>query len=89
MYIKDMKENNMEATPIKNVFVPDYTSVDNNNKEWLIFSYSENDKPWKWPKVLKYNNKFFYWMSWNSDNNKVNYKEIDEKEIAIPVKRKV
>jgi hypothetical protein len=76
------------AKPVNNLLVPSYETTDDANRTWLIFKYDENDKdPWKWPKVLKYRNRFFYWMSWNSDNHTINYKEIDESEIASIVKK--
>ena len=73
------------ATPVQNALVPLRVFTDSNGRDWLIFSYSDDDrvKPYRWPKVLKYDNKLFMWMSWNSDNNIINYKESVEKEIAF------
>jgi len=77
------KETKMEsATEVKNVFIP-ICSIDG----WLIFKYTEEDKvPYKWPKVLKYQNKLYAWMSWNSDNMNVNYKQISQNDLATKAK---
>jgi hypothetical protein len=72
------------ATEVKNVLIP-IASPDG----WLVFKYSIDDKePWKWPKVLKYQKKFYNWMSWNSDSFTVNYKEISENLLATIVKKR-
>lgn len=78
----------MEATPIKKAMVPVQVTHDTSGKMWLVFSFSNEDQPWKWPKALKYAGRVFIWMSWNSDNMRVNYKEANEDEIAYPLKRR-
>jgi len=58
------------------------------NGLWLMFKYSDSDKdPWKWPKVITYKNKYFQWMSYNSDGYYINYKEISKDELAMPFKK--
>jgi len=77
------------ATEVKDVFVPINDPTDSNGVRWLVFTYGESDKdPWKWPKVLKYQSRLYYWMSWNSDNFHVNYKEISENDLATIVRKK-
>lgn len=83
VYIKDM-----EATPIKNAMVPIRATHDASGNMWLVFSYSDEDKPWKWPKALKYDGRVFVWMSWSSDTKQVNYKEACEAVIAFPTKNR-
>jgi hypothetical protein len=78
-----------QATEVKNVLIPIFNPTDDNGRKWLTFKYGEADKdPWKWPKVIKYQDKLYVWMSWNSDDYRVNYKEIKESELATIVKRK-
>jgi hypothetical protein len=76
-----------EVEVVKKAMLPLYYSQPLNDPSWLVFSYGAEDIPYKWPKVIKYDGKFFKWMSYNSDNFHVNYKECAEKEIAFPVKK--
>jgi hypothetical protein len=77
------------ATEVKDVFVPIDNPTDQNGRNWLVFKYGEADKdPWKWPKVIKYQDRFYMWMSWNSDNFHVNYNEISENDLATIVRKK-
>jgi len=77
------------ATEVKDVLVPINNPTDQSGRRWLVFKYGEEDKdPWKWPKVLKYQDRFYVWMSWNSDNYNVNYKEIGENELATIGRKK-
>lgn len=73
----------MEITEVKNAYVPNYVQ-EFNGVSWMQFSYGANDKdPWKWPKLLMCDGKYYAWMSWNSDNNTISYKEIDKSLIAF------
>ena len=76
-----------EAMPVAGAMIPVDMKWDG-SRNWLIFPYEYEDKPWKWPKAIKYDGRFFIWMSWNSDNMRVNYKECLESELAFPVKKK-
>lgn len=79
----------MNATPIKDSMVPIQVITDKNDgKQWLVFSYDLDDRPWKWPKAIRYDGRVFVWMSWDSDKVKVYYKETSVNEIAYPVKGK-
>jgi hypothetical protein len=78
-----------KAIEVKDVLVPIDNPKDSRGHLWLIFKYGESDKdPWKWPKVLKYQDKLYHWISWNSDNNSVNYKSISAKELATIVRKR-
>jgi len=81
-----------EATEVKDVMIPASNILDEDGFKWLTFNYSDggpDDKdPWRWPKVIKYQGQLYAWMSWNSDRMKINYKEINENELATIVKRK-
>jgi hypothetical protein len=74
---------------VKDVMVPQGIIKDCNNVNWLQFQYHEDGKqPWKWPKVLRCDGKLYKWMSYNSDNFTVNYRQCEEKELAWVVKKK-
>jgi len=77
----------MKATPVKDAY--DGTPVkayDGTN--WLIFHYTDADKdPWKWPKIMTCDGRFYRWMSWDSDKNTINYKECRQSEIAYAYKK--
>ena len=78
-----------QATEVKDVMVPINNPVDDSGKSWLIFKYTDQDKdPWKWPRVIKYQDRLYVWMSWNSDDFRVNYKEINENELATIVRKR-
>ena len=73
----------MEIKEVKNAYVPNYVK-DFDGVSWMQFSYSDADKdPWKWTKLLECNGKYYKWMSFNSDNNTINYKEIPKSQIAF------
>jgi len=78
----------MKAIPVKDAY--DGTPVkayDGTN--WFIFNYTDEDKdPWKWPKIMTCDDRFYRWMSWNSDKHTVNYKECRQSEIAYAYKKK-
>ena len=74
-----------EAEVIKKVMVPNVVVTDNNGFDWLEFSYLPEERAWKFPKVLKFNGKFFIWKSYNSDRLTVNYKEGSENDFATVV----
>lgn len=78
------------ATEVKDVLVPIRHIEDaSGGRSWLIFRYGESDKdPWKWPRVIKYQDRLYIWMSWNSDDYRVNYKEINENELATIVRKR-
>ena len=77
------------ATEVKDVLVPIDNPKDSTGRKWLIFKYGDSDKdPWKWPKVIKYQDRLYVWMSWNSDDFRVNYKEINENELATIVRKR-
>ena len=77
------------ATEVKDVLIPIDNPADDIGKLWLIFRYGEADKdPWKWPKVIKYQDRLYVWMSWNSDNYRINYKEIKESDLATIVRKR-
>lgn len=77
------------ATEVKDVLIPIDNPADDIGKLWLIFTYGEADKdPWKWPKVIKYQDRLYVWMSWNSDNYRINYKEIKESDLATIVRKR-
>jgi hypothetical protein len=78
------------ATEVKGAMIPDSIIQDGNkinSSIWLVFKYSNDDKklPYKWPKAIKYQNKYFQWMSYNSDSMTINYKECDKNSFALPV----
>lgn len=80
----------MNATPVNDVYVPLYCErAKGHDRRWLVFKYGEADKnPWNWPKVMKYQDRLYVWMSWDSDKFHVNYKEITESELATVVKKR-
>ena len=72
------------ATEVKDVLVPI-----NESNGWLIFRYGSDDKdPCKWPKVLKYRDRYYKWMSWNSDSYHVNYKQINQNDLATIIRKR-
>ena len=79
---------------VKDAMVPIGIIKDYDGVNWLQFKYSPDAKkqPWKWPKVLrcdgKSDGKLYKWMSYNSDNYTVNYRECQEKDLAWVVKKK-
>jgi hypothetical protein len=76
------------ATEVPNVLIPIDNPTDSTGRQWLIFKYGEADKdPWKWPKVVEYQGQKYRWMSWNSDNYSVNYKQVSDNELAKVVKK--
>ena len=77
-----------KATPIENAY--DGCVVQSQDgARWLIFRYNDEDKdPWKWAKFFECDGRVYRWMSWNSDNNTINYKECRREEIAKPVRGK-
>jgi len=83
------KEDDMtNAKEVKDVMVPINNPKDDNGKLWLVFKYGEADKdPWKWPKVIEYQDRLYVWKSWNSDSYNVNYKEIKRNEMATVYKK--
>jgi len=77
------------ATPVENVMIPLDNPTDSNGVRWLIFRYTSDDKdPWKWARVIKFQDRLYAWMSWNSDNYRVNYKEISESQLATIVRKR-
>lgn len=80
---------NTAATEVKNVYMPWSNPKDSSGVSWLTFKYGEADKdPWKWPKVLDYQGKFYMWMSWNSDDHNINYKSIPVSQLATKSNKK-
>lgn len=76
------------AKEVKKVMVPIDNPKDSSGRFWLIFKYGEADKdPWKWPKVVEYQDRKYMWRSWNSDNYTINYMEIRDWELAKVVKK--
>ena len=79
-----------EATEVKNVMVPMHNPTDESGRKWLVFQFGESDKdPWKWPKVVQYQDRKYMWRSWNSDNHTVNYLAITESELATIVRKRI
>ena len=69
------------AVPVKDVLVPISEPVNG----WLEFTYSSDDCPWEWPRVIEYNGQLYRWMSYNSDRFAVCYKITDATKVAKPV----
>jgi hypothetical protein len=87
MYIVSEGENmvTVHADPIKNAMVPIQLTHDADGVGWIVFSYTEDERPWKWPKAVRWCDKPYIWMSFNSDSMRVYYKECQENEIARPL----
>lgn len=84
VYTLNMNET---AKPIKDVYVP-YREVLLEGQTWLYFMYSDLDPdPWKWPKAMSYKGMSFVWSAWDSDYSHVVYKQIDEADLARPVRK--
>jgi hypothetical protein len=77
----------MKATPLKDSY--DGTPVkDYDGMNWMIFQYTDVDRdPWKWPKFMECDGRFYRWMSFDSDKNTINYKECKLSDISKPVKK--
>ena len=78
----------MKATPVIDAY--DGTPVKSyDGTNWLILHYTEKDKdPWKFPKIMTCDGRFYRWMSWNSDNHTINYKECRQSEIVYAYKKR-
>lgn len=74
--------NSQSATIVQDALIPN--KVQNcNGCHWIDFRYSENDlDPWRWPEVLKYQDRLYKWSAFNSDKGEIYYKEISPNEIA-------
>ena len=80
----------MELTAPKGIYLPDYVTV-YEGITWLRFSYSLDDKvaPYRWPKLLTFQNRYFKWMSYNSDSCTINYKEVNVDDLAKTTTKKL
>lgn len=80
----------VKANPIENAYDGTLVTAEDGTK-WLTIKYDEmydHRDPWKWPKFMECNGMVFRWMSWNSDNHNVNYKECSKSEICKPYKKR-